>query len=97
MQARLFRLFMTSKNEDYVRKKLKLNGLKEDAFRNHDNYKYLLQYVNTLAQHRVREYDIWNELGFDKVDEVTRVSTENFKVYKAFVNKFDDRVALKYI
>ncbi|OWZ05604.1 RxLR effector protein [Phytophthora megakarya] len=73
------------KSDDFVKQKLKLNGLSGDALKSNKNYKYFKQFVDikegnqrdVWLKQEVSTSDVWTKLGFGNVktqEELTKAS-----------------------
>ncbi|EEY54338.1 secreted RxLR effector peptide protein, putative [Phytophthora infestans T30-4] len=94
----------TGRSDDYVMKKLKLNGLKGAALTTHKNYqiydrfakKALMNRLSKRLEDNTATYSVWKELGLDHVSKASDLpkimNSENFKIYEKYVKAFDDRI-----
>ncbi|KAE8994420.1 hypothetical protein PR003_g20433 [Phytophthora rubi] len=89
------------KTDDYVKKALKLNGLKEEALTLNKNYKAYRYFVekseeyklNKWYRHEFSTFQGWKEVGFVKITKASDLdkirNTDQFRVYKDYVNYVD--------
>ncbi|KAG6597943.1 putative secreted RxLR effector peptide protein [Phytophthora cinnamomi] len=83
---------------------MKLKGLKGDALKNHENYRYYAFFtkkseeylLNRWLRHSTTTFRAWEKLGFQKIikaDDLPRIKhTGQFRGYRQYVNNFDDNV-----
>ncbi|KAH7481952.1 RxLR effector protein Avr1 [Phytophthora ramorum] len=94
----------TEKTDDYVLKALNLKGLRGSDLTTNANYKYFLKFAKKAESYRLNKwlrndfptYEAWKELGMQKVlfiEQLNQIkNTKNFRIYKRYVNEFDDYV-----
>lgn len=97
----------SEKSDDYVKGALKLKGLEGDALLNHKNYKAFQYFLKKSEDYKINKwyrneyttYQGWQELGLNKkitlgkdLDKIR--NTDEFKVYKHYVNYFDKFVLI---
>ncbi|KAL4152389.1 hypothetical protein PRNP1_009320 [Phytophthora ramorum] len=93
----------TEKTDDYVLKALNLKGLRGSDLTTNANYKYFLKFAKKAESYRLNKwlrkdfptYQVWKELGLQGVRtvELNQIkNTKNFRIYKRYVNEFDDYV-----
>ncbi|OWZ16919.1 RxLR effector protein [Phytophthora megakarya] len=82
------------KSNDFVKQKLKLNGLSGSALEQHRNY-HLFENFIKITEAKTSTSDVWKNLGLEKIktweDLVKAVETENVQVFLRYANSFDDR------
>ncbi|OWZ05068.1 RxLR effector protein [Phytophthora megakarya] len=107
MESKVVRWADADKSDDFVKQKLKLNGLSGDALKSNKNYKYFKQFVDikegnqrdVWLKQEVSTSDVWTKLGFGNVktqEELTKASgTDAFQVYLRYADSVDNRAVAK--
>ncbi|KAE9237513.1 hypothetical protein PF005_g642 [Phytophthora fragariae] len=92
------------KSDDYVKKALKLDGLKGEALTTNKNYKAFRYFVKKAEgyrlskwyRHEYNTYQAWKEMGFVKITKASDLgkirNTDQFRVYKRYVNTLDSQL-----
>nr|QMU24896.1 PaRXLR72 [Phytophthora agathidicida] len=93
------------KDEEFIKMKLGMQGLKGEALTKHHNYPRLVGYLETAEKNWMRKrarqglstYSIWKSKGLDaKITSLAQLQaslkSEKFQFYKRYVVAFDDNV-----
>ncbi|KAJ8531912.1 hypothetical protein ON010_g14050 [Phytophthora cinnamomi] len=94
------KLAKSGKSDDFVKQKLKLDGLSDEALVASPQFKYYMKFWLKTEKERLKKwledglppYEAWANLGLERMDSAKREQSATYKAYMRYTQLFDDGV-----